>query len=283
MLWQISAIISVVFSSTASLLQRLLMKDDRSDPIGYAIIFQLLLGFASLLFAILFGKFVFPPITKMPMYFVISAVLWAAYTIFSFNAIKRLNAGEVTILISSSSLITIILGILLLHESMRIQLAIALLFVFGALLIVTTEKLNFSSRKGVIFALIASLCSGIAVVNDAVILKSYEAFSFMAIMSFLPGILLLMVFPKRINKIIPVLDIRFALTMILFSVIYSIQGITYYFAFTKGAPISQLAPITRASVVLTVILAAIFLKERSQLTRKFLAAILMTIGVVLLG
>lgn len=275
--------INVVTTSIASLLQRVLMKEDKSDPIGYAIIFQILLGLSSLLFTIIFSKFVFPPVTKMPLYFVLSAFLWTGYTVLSFYALKRLNAGEVTILISSSSLITVSLGILLLHETLRLQSIIALLLVFGALFVVTSEKLSFSSKKGVMLALIAALCSGIAVVSDAIILKSYEAFSFMAFMSFLPGIILFMAFPKRIGKIIPVLNTKFIFTMILFSVIYSIQGIAYYFAFTKGAPISQLAPITRASVVLTVILAAIFLKERSQLTRKIFAAILMTIGVILLG
>lgn len=59
------------------------------------------------------------------------------------------------------------------------------------------------------------------------------------------------------------------------------QAIAYYFALAKG-PASQIAPIGQSQVILTIILAAIILKEKDNLLRKILAGILVTIGVILL-
>lgn len=47
-------------------------------------------------------------------------------------------------------------------------------------------------------------------------------------------------------------------------------------------PASQIAPINQAQVIVTVLLAIIVLKERDHLFRKVIAAILVTIGVILL-
>ena len=105
----------------------------------------------------------------------------------------------------------------------------------------------------------------------------------MAIMSLLPGILLALLFSQRFKTTILNLKNKSVWRLGILSFFYTIQGITYYLAFQTGAPISQLSPILRSSVVLTVILAAVFLNERSNLLRKIFAAGIMFGGVILLG
>lgn len=283
MSWQTLALISVSTLSISNLVGRVLMKNNKSDPVGYSIIFQFGLGLAALFFALLFKKFIWPAGEGFFIRFLISTILWALTTVFSFSSIKRLEAGEATIIMSAGTLISIFLGIIFLHEPLTLRLFFGTAIVLLAIWIVTTEKLSFTSKKGLIFALLAAACSGIAVVNDAIILKTYEAFSYTAIMSFLPGFILLAFFPKRLIKIVPNLDKKFISGMIVLCFLYAIQAITYYLAFQSGAPVSQLSPITRASVVLTVILAALFINERKDLFRKIIAAFVMTLGVLLLG
>ncbi len=281
--WQLFGLASVLTVSIANLLERVLMKEDKSDPVGYAIVFQFLLGLMAFLFALLFGRFSLPPLLTMPYQFALSTVLWATATVFTFKAAKKLGAGEITILYSFASLVTVTLGILVLHESVTIHTSIGILLILLAVGIVSSEKLSFSSKLGILFTLISASCSGIAVINDAIILKSYEAFSYTAVMSILPGILLLVLFPQHLKKVPVFSSKKFVLTMMIFTFFYTIQAITYYLAFQYGAPASQLSPLIRTSVVLTVIFAAIFLKERSHIVKKAIAAIMTTIGVILLG
>lgn len=283
MYWYLLAITSVITISVAIILERSLMKKENSSPIGYAIIFQFLLGFFSLMFAIILGRLAFPPIFKMPILFILAAFLWTGSTLFSFYAIKIIGAGELIIITSSSSIISIILGLIVLGEKLSILNFVGIFLVLISVFIVTTSKLTFSSKRGIIFAFISAICSGIAVIIDATILKSYDAFSYTAIMSFLPCIILIIFFLKELNKIKSNLNLKFILKMTIFCFIYTISAICYYLAFQNGAPISILAPISRSAVVLTIILAAIFLKERADLARKFIASLIMLLGLVLLG
>lgn len=281
--WYFFAIISVLGISVATLLERVLMKEESSNPIGYAIIFQFLVGIISLIITLLLNKFVLPTNLNLLPRFIVSAVLWAGMTVFNFKAIKTLTAGEITILGTSGTIVSILLGIFLIGETLKVSGILGTLLIFTAILIINSEKLSFHSKQGVLFALLSAVFGGIAVVNDAIILQSYEAFSYMVIISLLPGIVLLLLFPKKILESKKLLNFKRVKLMTIFCIFYSIQGITYYLALQNGAPVSHLSPLVRSSIVLTVILGAIFLKERLNLLKKLIAAAVATVGVTLIG
>jgi uncharacterized membrane protein len=281
--WIFLALISITTLSVASILARVLLKEENSNPVGYAIVFQLLLGLISLIFALLFNKLIPPPPETSAIQFLFSAVLWATSTIFSFKALKLITAGEATILGSSGAFISITLGIIFLGEALKISTIASAILIFIAILAISTGKLSFSSKRGIVYSLISASVAAVAVVNDTAILKTYEAFSFTALMCLLPGFILLLSFPKESIKIPKMFDRKTLTLMTVFCTLYSIQAITFYLALQNGAPISQLSPLSRASIVLTVILGVIFLKEKSNLGKKFIAAIMVTIGAILLG
>jgi len=283
MTWLSLALISLSTLSVASVLARVLLKNEDSNPVGYAIIFQLVLGTISLIFAITLKKFVPPSNETSIIRFIFSTLLWAGSTVFGFQTLKRLSAGESTILASSGTFISIGLGIVFLGEVFKVAAIAGTVLILLAVLIIATGNLNFRSREGIIFGLLSSAFAAIAVVNDAVILKSYEAFSYTAIMSFLPGFILLLLFPKQIAKIPKMFDRKSFFIITILCMFYSIQAIAYYLALQNGAPISRLSPIMKSSIVLTVILAAVFIKERSNLKKKLIAAIMVTIGTILLS
>lgn len=283
MSWFTLAIISIFSISITTLLQRVLMRKEESNPIASAIVFQFLLAAYVFIFALVLGKFTLPPTNISNLRFLVSSVLWAGTTYFSFQAFKLLGAGEVTILISSNAIVSIILSVLFLKEILTLQIITGFALVLGAILVINSQNLSFKSRKGIFLALLTALFSGIAVVNDAFILKTYEAFSFTAIMSLLPGVILILAFPKELNNIKNYFLKRDFRIMLILTFFYSIQAVAYYSAYQIGAPISTLATLTKASIVLTVILAAIFLKERSNLPKKAFAALMVTIGAILLS
>jgi len=71
--------------------------------------------------------------------------------------------------------------------------------------------------------------------------------------------------------------------MLVFTFFYAIQAITYYLAINSGAALSQMAPISKASIVLTVFLSFVFLKETENIKTKLLALAVVLIGVFLVG
>ncbi len=284
--WPFLALINIITAAIVVLFQRVLMKEENSNPVGSGIIFQFGLGIISLLFAVALGRFSWPSFATHPnliVWFIVVAFLWTGSTLFGFKAAKKIGAGEITILGAGNSIITIFLSVLFLGEALKISTLIGTAFVLFAIWLINSEKLSFRSREGVLFALIAATCAGVAVVIDALILKTYDAFSYVAIMSFLPGMILVCLFPKQIVKLPALLKPKPFLFMSIFCLIYVIQALSYYLAFQNGAPMSQLTPLSKSSIILTVILAIIFLKEKSNLKKKIVATVLVTIGAILLG
>lgn len=283
MTWELLALISIVTTSVAALFERILMRDDTSDPISFAIVFQFMLGFVTFGFALLFGKFILPHDASMWFRYLISTLLWAGSTVASLKAMKTLHVGEATIIGTSSVVVAILFGVLLFKEQMSFVTIMGISLIFLAIWIVFSEQISFKSRSGITFAFISALCGGTATINDIIILKTYEAFSYTTIMSLLPGLALFIAFPKHIFTQKHLFTWKFLKTMLLLSVFYSLQAITYYVAIERGAPVSKLSPIIRSSIILTVVLGAIFLKERSFMWKKVLAAVVVTIGAILVG
>ena len=281
--WELFAVMGIITTSIAALFERVLMRDDTSDPISFAIIFQFLLGAITLSLALVFGKFILPTDGTMWFRYIISAFLWAGSTAASLNAMKLLPVGEAIIIGTFNIIVTITLGILLFNEKLSLNTILGTLLIITAILIVFSEKLSFKSRSGIIFALLSAFFGGIAVINDMFILNTYEAFSYTTIMSILPGFVLLLVFPKQLIKNYRLFNLKIIKTMTLLAFFYSIQAITYYLAIEQNAPISKLSPLSKSSIILTVLLAAIFLKEKTHIPKKILAAIIVTVGAVLVG
>lgn len=278
--WFYLALISVFASALSNIFQRLLMKKDSSDPIVFSIFFQLFLVIFSFCFA-LYKGFVFPPLEKYWLFFLIGGVLYASAVILNFQAVKRTEISNVVIIGTLSSIVTIVFAVLLLNESF------GLIKVFGTLLIIGSiinlywnNKLKFD--QGFYYAVGSSIFFGLAVVNDAFILKGYSAISYTPVMSFIPMIMMVLIYPRKLILIKKIITKEMFRNLFLLGIFYSTAAISFYLAIEKGANASQISPINRASIIVTVMLAAAFLNEKDQLFKKILSAIVVTIGVLLL-
>lgn len=278
--WIFFAIISIFSMSVANLFQRVLMKDNKSDTVSYAIVFQLVCIVITGIFALWKG-FVLPPPNAPYINFIFSGILYGLGTLCMFQAVKYLEASDAVILSAAGVVITIVTAIVFLHESFSLQKLVGTLLVLVAVFIINKSK-KLILNKGTFFAIGSTVLMSIAVTNDAYILKSYDAISYTPIAFLLPGIVIFLFSPKSIMKIHTVFTGKIFRNMLLLGLFYSVQGMTYYIAMERGAGASQMAPITRATIILTVILAAVFLRERDHLGTKFISAILVTAGVLLL-
>jgi len=257
------------------------MKDEDNDPILFAITFQFILTSVTLLYA-LYAGFVFPPPVDLWPRFLLGAILYACGVVSSFYANKHIGAGEFTILTSISSLITILLGVTLLGNSFSWAKIVGTTLILSSVFILYgKERMKFNT--GVWYALGVAFFFGVAVINDVVILRTYPAVSFLPLMCFLPGVVMLIAFPKKMLKIKRLLHPKPFQHIVLYALFYGIASVFFYLSLSNGATISQLSPMTRASIIITVLLSALFLGERKNLGRKIVSAVLVSIGVVLLA
>ncbi|MFH0773137.1 MAG: EamA family transporter, partial [bacterium] len=196
--WHFFAIGTVFFSSLASLFIRSLMKHDKNDPVLFMIVFQCMLTAITLVFA-LYKGFIFPfPVELWPR-MLFSAAMYAAGSLSNFYASVHLEAGEMTILTASGALVTIFLGIFLLGNAFTLLNAIGTALILLSIFVLYTGE-RMKMNKGVWYALGVAFFYGVAVVNDVVIIRTYNPISFVPVMSFMPGIIIAIIFFKKLPQ-----------------------------------------------------------------------------------
>ena len=281
MTWQILLLISVISYSISILLQRVLMKDDQNDPIAYSIVYQLFTGILIGIYA-LFNGFIVQGFIPLIPNFILMIVLYGAGNIFVWQALKIIDVSEFTIIFASRAFWTIIGAIIFLGESLSLKQVIGIILIIFSIVLVFWKKQKFSLNRGFVFAFLGALLWGIAFTNDFLVVNSFDVLSYLTIAFILPALAIWMIFPKSTVKMKPLLERKTLWKMGLLGILYAVSTITIFLAYQIGQNATQIAPLNQVSTIIIVILSAIFLKERTDLLRKLLGAIISFIGVFLL-
>ncbi len=277
--WLIFSAINVVAISVSSLFQKLAMKNEKSDPVTSTAIFQFLFALFGGVAALISG-FHLPP-SELFVYFIFSSILYAIGTTSFFRAAQILEASELTVLGSFGTIVTILISFFFLGERLSTPQWLGAAFILTGVTIVSYERTGIKFNSGVIWALVGAFCYGLGVTFDAYILRFYDALSFIPVISTLTGIVVLVIHPNKISKFF--VDLRTVNSNLrIFTFLYVIGAISFYYPISQGILVSQMSSIGRVSIILTVILAMIFLKERLHIGKKILGAILTTIGIMLI-
>jgi transporter family protein len=281
MSWLFFTLLSVFTVSIANILQRVLMKDDKSNPRAYAVFFHFFIAILMFLFALWHG-YKLPVFSINLLFFLLAGLLWGIGTVFVFKSLQLMESSEFTIISSVRSVVTIAASILFLHEPFSLQKVAGTVLILASIFFVTNVKKEFQLGKGIWYALGVVICYGFALVVDALNVKHYDAISYSATINFIIGFILLFLYPVAIKQWKHFVSTEFLKKMLPLGIFFSIQAVAYYLALASGGNASQIGPINQAQVILTVIMAAIFLHERGNLWKKVMAAFLVSTGVLLL-
>lgn len=280
MSWQILLAISVITYSISVLLQRALLKNNESDPVAYSIVFQLLTGVLIGIYAA-FKGFATPNLISLIPNLILMTILYAAGNFFIFSALKIIDASEFTIIFATRSLITIIGAIIFLKESFSSQQALGTILIIISVVLVSWKKHKFTFGKSFIFSLLAALSFGLAFINDAFIINSFDVPSYLTIAFIIPALVLWAIYPKVTPKMKSLFKKRTLVLLGLLGIFCALSAITFFLSYQTGKNASQIAPLSQSAIIIIVVLSAIFLKERTYLLRKLLGAILNFLGVIL--
>ncbi|MDO8487239.1 MAG: DMT family transporter [Candidatus Curtissbacteria bacterium] len=281
MSWIVLALASVIFFSISALLQKVLMKNDKSDPYAYSIMFQFLI-WAVAATVVLWTGFVMPPIKTYPLNFLFSSVMYGLGTICAFKALKYIEASEFTIISSVKAIVTIISAVLILGEVFDYKKALGTALVLISAYLVTQKSRKIKFNKGTLYALGTALTYGLAITNDTFLLKYSEVFSYLTVGNLITVLFVIAIKPTAVKNLNHFFDLAILSKMLILGILYSFGAVAFYLAIQSGAAASQISPILQTSVIVTVLLAAIFLGERDNLVKKIASAILVTIGVILI-
>lgn len=280
--WQFLIGISILCIAVGTLFQRTLLKDEKSDPIAYSVIFQLVVAALVAVFAFIHG-FHIPNIVRLWPNFLAMTFLYAVTNILTFKSLSLIEASEFTVVFATRAVWTILAAVFFLGEHFSIVQSLGTGLLLVSVILVSYKEKKFVVNKGLLFALLGALTIGLSFANDTYIIRSADAASYLVCSFSLPALATLLFFPKSVRHMKNFLRKKVFLHMLLFSSLTAAGAITIYVAYQIAHNAAQLGAINQLTTVVTVLLAIVFLKEKAHIARKIFGAIVAFIAVVLIG
>ena len=284
MTWQVLISISILLNAISVLMQRVLLKNDETEPISFSIFFQI--GVAVVFGALVInmqGGIPLPEMSSVSWSLLVMTILYALANIFIFKSLKTTEASRFTVIFASKTLFAIVASTLFFREGLdTAQWLGAILIIIG---VITVSYQNTKSKlnKGDLFALTAAVLFGLANTNDRFLVKFFDPYSYVVLGFLLPGILIALMYPKKISNMKVYFKKTFIYKMVLLCLLYGLSAVTFFAALQTAPNASQVFSISPFGAVITVALSIIILKERDALSRKLLGVILSLSGLLLVN
>lgn len=284
MSWQLLIGISVLLYSLSVVLQRVLLKDDKSEPISFSIFFQVGVAIViGILVLIIHGSIPIPDFTQISWSVLVMTILYALANIFIFKSLKITEASRFTVIFSSKTLFAVLGASLFFREGLTpIQWAGAILIILGVT-IISIKNLNKKINKGDIFALIAAVLFGLANTNDRFLVKFFDPYSYVVIGFLLPGLAIALFYPKKFVNLKIYFKKSFIYKMAILCLLYGLSAVAFFAALSITPNSSQLFSINSFGAILTVILSIVILKENDRIAKKILGAVISVAGLLLVN
>jgi drug/metabolite transporter (DMT)-like permease len=282
MTWQIILTISVFSISLSYLFQRRLAEKSKINPITLAIGFQLIVGIIIGIFAFIHG-FHIPDLSPILLNLFLMVFLNSVGNITRFSSLKYIELSEFMILFQISVVTTVVISILFLKDKFLPINILGLVFVLSGAILVSWKSQKFALSKGEIFALLSGVCLGAEMANDAFIVRGFDVPTYLFFALMIPGTITWMFYFRKTKDLKNLFQKSQIKVFGAATIFYAISVVAVFLSYQIGRNMARISSIYASSIILTVILAIIFLKERKKLPIKIIAAILGTIGVILLG
>jgi drug/metabolite transporter (DMT)-like permease len=171
----------MIFYSVTVLLQRTFLKDDKSNPIAYAVIVQLVVAVISLIFAAE-SSLVFPDIpSQVSINVLLMVFVYTFSSILTFKTVKMVEASEYTILIFTRAFWSVAVAIIFLSEPFTPVKIAGTALIFLSVVMVSWKGKGIRFGKGEALGLSAAFLLGIGFVNDAIVLENLGFWPFMGL------------------------------------------------------------------------------------------------------
>ena len=281
MTWQIYTLISVLTLSISVILQRILIHKDKVDPYAYAALFQGIVGVLLTAFALARG-FSLPNFDGLILPAAVSIVCFGVGNILYAKTLQRVEASAFSVLFATQAVWTMLLGIILLGESLTSLQVVGTALIFISVAALAKHIRKVFSDKGTVLGLLTGLLFGVAIYYWSYVGRHTDGLSWAAISFVFTALTVVAIRPKAVYQVRPLLQPKVLSKLVLLGVFYGTGSATMLFAYKYGS-FAVVSPLRQTSIIVTVLLAlALLPNERSGLRKKLFAAALCTLGVILI-
>lgn len=281
MSWQLLTAISVVSLSISVLLQRLIIHRDKIDPFAYAVVFQAVVSVLLMGVALAVG-FSLPHIETLLVPACIAVVFFGLGHIVYAKTLQVVEASSFSVLFATQAIWIMLLGIIFFGESLTVLQLAGSLLIFAGVALLAKNIRHLKLDRGTLLGLATGLMFGIAITAWSYVGRHTDGLSWAAISFVATALVAFLARPRTIKHIAPLMRTNVLAKLLLLGVFYGLGSLTMLFAYKYGT-FALVSPLRQTSIVVTVLLALLFLRtERHTIGRKIIAAVLCFAGVVLI-
>ena len=276
--WQFNVICYLVFVILFFQFYKLAVSHVKVDGAA-TIILQIIAGLSALLFFPLFETN-FPTSPTTYLVLLAACIFYAISDRMNTTARKHLEVSAFSIISELSAVFLIIFGLFFLKESFvwTKMLGAALVIVSNVLLIY--ERGTFKPNKYSLIAILSQLAFSVAASIDIGISRLFNLPLYIFITLVLPALMIFVVGRYKPSQISAEWRNGNKLFFLITGVSWSLVIIFMLRAFRFGQ-VTTVVPVSALSVLLNVLIATVFLRERSNIVKKVVLALLVVGGVSL--
>lgn len=281
MSWQLFTAISVFSLAASVLLQRVLLSKDKLDPYAYVVVFQVTVGVILTVVALFVG-FKLPNIEQYLLPAIVSIIAFGLGHIAYAKTLQLVEASAFSVLFATQAVWIMLFGILFFNESLTLIQVLGTTLILASVLLLVKRLSALQFDQGTLFGLLTGLLFGVAILCWSYVGRYTDPISWAAISFIATAFVAYLVRPNTISKMPQLFTGKILPKLIVLGVLYAIGSLTMLYAYREGT-FSIVTPLRQTSIIVTVILALIFLKaERTRIPRKLIASALCFFGVVLI-
>ena len=209
---------------------------------------------------------------------ILSAAAYGLSISLQYSALKRIDMSVMGIVLRLNILFSSLIGIVVLGENMNNWNYLGLLIILIGNFIVLSKKGKFNINFGVIFVILAAICSAVASNLDKYILNNINSVLYVSLNSFLLMLTLFFMRPRSIKSSFSLIRNRFKIFLL-----FSFLNITAWFFASyvlQNMDVSKFAPVQKTITLIIPVLSGILIfKERENLTQKLIGLGLAIVGI----
>ena len=222
---------------------------------------------------------------KTLLFLVLSGIATGASWLCYFKALQNGNVNKVVPIDKSSTILTILLALIFFHEGLSLaKIGCVCMIGLGTMLMINRKedvKSNTSDKSWLMYAILSAVFASLTSILGKIGISGIDSNLGTAIRTSVVLVMAwLMVFVKNKQSEIKSIDIKELLFIILSGFATGASWICFYRALQDG-PASVVVPIDKLSVVITLILAFVFLLETFT-TKSLIGCILIGAGTLIM-
>lgn len=281
MSWQIYTAISVLGLSVSIILQRILLRNNKTDPVAYSVAFQALVAVILLIVNLVLG-FNLSGIEDVLLIAVVCCVLYGVGTIVYAKTLQRVEASAFSMLFATHAIWVMQLGIVFFSESLTALQIVGSILIFASVVLLAKNIKTILKDKGTLYGLVTGIIYAFAITTWTYVGRQVDTLSWATVSFAGAALVSFLVSPKSVKRISPLFSGSTLLKLLLLGIFYAIGSVAMLLAYKYGT-LSLVSPLRQTGIIVTTALALLLLPtERNQIPKKLIAAAISFVGVILL-